>query len=179
MADESETEGDDRTLPHLLPDDPSLLSWALGSFHAAVLVTVAVAALHWSGTLGDLLSGLNTAVGLVAYAILWGATWFGTRWALGDETLERLAAGDVWFPVRRGMLGGAAVGGGLVIGGGVLAGLAAVVVNPPAVVAVLIFLGVGGLVALAVGAAVGGLFAGLDAVLFGLARRVSADDRAP
>jgi hypothetical protein len=48
-----------------------LFAWALSTFHTARLVAVLVLLVHLSGGLGDLLSGLNTLLGLVLFALLW------------------------------------------------------------------------------------------------------------
>jgi hypothetical protein len=61
---------------------PPLVVWVLATFHVTALTVVLVGALHLTGGLGDLLSGLDTAVGLAVYGVLWALTWWTNRRAL-------------------------------------------------------------------------------------------------
>ena len=56
----------------------STATWALGSFHAAVLALLLVLLGFPGGGLGDALDGLNTAVGLAIFGLLWAISWWAT-----------------------------------------------------------------------------------------------------
>jgi hypothetical protein len=72
----------------------ALVTWCLGTFHVAVLTVVAVLALQRGGTVGDVLSGLDTAIGLSLYAFLWAITWWTTR--RGLRAAWREGRGPTW-----------------------------------------------------------------------------------
>ena len=83
-------EASDRvSVPFDIP--PALVTWCLGTFHVAVLTVVAVLGLQYGGAVGDVLSGLDTALGLGLYAFLWAVTLWTTRrglhaaWRAGHE----------------------------------------------------------------------------------------------
>lgn len=152
--------------------------WALASFHAALLVALAVGVLYATGAAGDVLAGLETWIGALAYLYLWGvAVW--TNRALferidGDLVAER--------PGPTALLAEASKWGGL-------AGL--LVFIPILVVGIVFFVGAGGLeavpfvllaavigtvVSVGIGVVVGVVFALLDLLLLGAARSwLSAD----
>lgn len=150
-------------------DDDPLVVWSLATFHTALLVAVLVTGLYLVGSLGDLLSGLDTVVGLALYCCLWASTWWTTGgWleGLGD---------DADLP--------ATVGNGAKWGGvdGVLFfwAIFAIAVVPAfgfhvgAIPILLIVLGVGSLFALGIGGFVGCVFALLDMAAFRVANRVA------
>jgi hypothetical protein len=138
-----------------------LVRWTFATFHAAVLVLLAMWFVHLSGGLGDLLGGLNTAVGLGLYALLWAIVW----WATGQAFDE--AAPDSSSPRERAWAGfryGAVTGMGFLLV--ILAGAFVVVaVTGGGLLPVVIIGVVGGLVALLVGGLIGAAFAMLDAPL--------------
>lgn len=148
--------------------DP-LVAWCLGAFHAAGLVAVAIWFLHAGGSLGNLLGGLNTAVGLVLYTVLWALSWVATRLVLARVDVR----GSPVDAVVWGALGGAGTGVAfllVVVVPVVLANL----LTDPGILRVLPFvLGAGGTVALLVGTVVGGLFAVVDLTLIRIADVVS------
>ena len=161
---------EDEPAPH-----PLLLPWALGSFHAALLMLLLVTLAYARGALGGFLATLGTLPGLALYAWLWGLSAWGTRGALRDVRLDA--------PPRallRDALGYAFVRGGLVGGlflAGVLVALLAwnlprVTFSLPGAVATVMFGGFGLAAACAVGALVGVLFGALDAGLLLAARRL-------
>ena len=122
---------------------------------------VAVWLVHLSGALGDLLGGLDTALGLGLYVLLWGLVW----WATGKAFARVDPASGA--PRERGRAGfryGALTGAGFVLVLAVLA-FVAVLAGGGALVPVLIVGTVGSLLALLVGGAIGILFALLDAPL--------------
>ncbi|MDX1748130.1 MAG: hypothetical protein R3324_19525, partial [Halobacteriales archaeon] len=131
------------------------VAFVLATAHVSLLVLAVVIGLQSVEALGDLLSALSTLPGLGAFAVLWVLTWVVTR-----RTLERVSMDQATHPggVRTLLVAG-------IMGGGLLG--VAVVVLPvlrfaigalvdgnlwPAVLVVVIGIGVGGLV----GAVVGG-----------------------
>ncbi|WP_135825685.1 hypothetical protein [Halorussus ruber] len=156
---------------HRVGDDP-LVVWALASFHTAALVALLVAALYLAGPLGDLLSALDTAVGLTLYLGLWAATWWTNR-----RAFRAIAdAGTDSASVRASVVVGTAGKWAGVDGVLFLWMLLFAAVFPPSTVTIagvayyLAFGGVGSLLAFVVGAIVGCLFALLDLALFRVAR---------
>ena len=153
-------------------DDDPLVVWALASFHTAALVAVLVVALYLAGSLGDLLSGLSTIVGLGIYLALWAFTWWTTRCVV--RAVARSGDDASAFVVLRegGKWGG-------VDGACFLWVLLVVVLVPGADVTlegVFLFLfygGIGSILALGVGGIVGMVFAVIDLVLFRIARSLS------
>jgi len=162
VTDARETPGSDAH-----GDDPpptvELRAWALASFHVATLVAVGVGLLHAGGLVGDLLSGLGTLPGVALYLLLWGLTWrTNRRWLLAHGPPGRGA-------VRPALTWGAVTGVGFLLGA--LVALA-VALEPADLVVLVIFAGVGAPVAAVVGAAVGGVFALVDAALCSFADAV-------
>lgn len=150
--------------------DGGLFAWALATFHVALLVAAGVTGLHLAGSLGDSLAGLGTATGAGLYLLLWATTWWTTGgWlAAAWPTPAGPVAGEERPDLDTRLVHAGGWGGA----NGTLffLGLAAVVFGPNTlragaealpVLAFLVLLG--GLVAFAVGAIVGGLFALLDA----------------
>ncbi|MFC4449890.1 hypothetical protein [Halorussus aquaticus] len=162
-------EGTDDTL---VTADP-LVVWALATFHVAALVAVLVVALYRAGSLGDLLGGLDTVVGLALYLALWASTWWTTRRVLGAvadagtdaSALTVVGAGGRWGGVNGVcflwlLLFVVAVPGADVTLAGVLYFLA--------------FGGIGSILALGIGGIVGMLFAATDLALFRAARGLTS-----
>jgi len=92
-------------------DDNNLVAWALGTFHASILIVVAVLILHAAGGLGSLLSSLNTPTGLALFAALWATTTWSARRTLRDafEPDLRVVMGApdlIWRAIRDGALNG-------------------------------------------------------------------------
>jgi hypothetical protein len=154
--------GDDRDDGDHSTDDP-LLAWALASFHAALFLLVPLTLAHAVApvALGDLLGGLDTAVGITLYLVLWGSTWWSNRRYLAASDFD-----DARGTLRTGARWGAPTGLSLLLP----VVLAALLVATP--VFALLLLVVGGVVALLVGAAVGTVFAGVDLALDRLAGRL-------
>ena len=89
----------------------SMATWSLGSFHAAVLTLLLVLLGFRGGGLGDALGGLNTAVGLAIFALLWAISWWATARATRglpsiDSALESGAAHIFWRAWGAGGLAG-------------------------------------------------------------------------
>lgn len=161
----------------LAGDQWSLFVWATGTFHAALLVTVLVAALHRSGAAGDLLQGVGTIPGALVYLYLWAVTLATTRRAL--RTSGVTPAGGV--PDGKTALRSALFWGG-VTGLGFYAGPYAIVAlgivlrgGLDAVGVVVLLLAVGGIVATVAGAVVGAVLALLDLALLRAAVQLTGD----
>lgn len=144
----------------------ALAAWALAAFHAAVLLVVPLTVTHAlvPGVVGDLLAGLDTRLGLGLYLVLWGSTWVSNRRYVAacsfTDTTRTLQAGATW---------GAVTGLPLL---GCLVVAAALATNP---VFALLFLVVGGLAALVVGAVLGAVLAGVDVALDRVAAALVAE----
>lgn len=164
-------------------DDP-LVVWALASFHTATMTVLGLGALYLVGTVGDLLRGLETSIGLGLYLALWGLTWWATRNVL-RELADRAEVGDpsTLAVVLVGMKWGGANGAAFF--GVLLAGFAAL--NLPselvralgAVPFVLVAGVVGSVLALGIGGIIGALFASLDLAVFRVARVLCPDGSVP
>ena len=87
-----------------LPDP--LLAWALGAFHTALFVFLAVFLVYRGGGLGNLLGGLNTLIGSGLFALLWATTGWTTRRAAGKVGASP-AAGVSWNLLGGGGMWGA------------------------------------------------------------------------
>lgn len=144
-------------------DRPDLFAWAVGSFHAAVLVAAAVAALHGVDAAGDVLASVGTLSGAVAYLYLWAlAVWTAGRGlaaggvtpAGAPDTRAAIVAATAWGAVT-GL--GVFVPGLVLVGGLLLGG-----VGVEAVPAVVIVGTVGAAIAAALGAVVAAILASLD-----------------
>lgn len=137
---------------------PRAYAFPLATFHVCLLV-LAFVALSYPG-LGSV-AGLHTALGLAAFALLWAATYYGTRWALADV---RVHAIDV--AMRRG-IGGGVRSGMLVVAAGLLPVVILGSITDPvaAVFIVAIYGTIGLLVAAAVGGAIGFVFSLVDWVI--------------
>lgn len=144
----------------------TLLVWCLATFHAALLVSLLVGGLYLADVAGDVLAGLETAVGVASYLYLWAVTWWTNRRWL-ERVGPAVASGR---PALRPAVGEAVKWGGftgllffaglLVVGGGV------VIFTTPGAVLLVALAGLVGVVAsFAVGAAVGALFAAVDVLL--------------
>lgn len=145
---------------------PSLLVWAAGTFHAAGLVVLLVAALHLADAAGDVLAGLGTVPGALVYLYLWALVTWTTRRALAASGVTAADPPDG----RAALLAGGIWGGatGVLFFGGLFLAVAAFLVLTAGIgavpVALLVGL-VGGLLAVLVGAVVGVLFALVDLAL--------------
>lgn len=157
--------------------DVTLQEWALGSFHAALLLVGALLALHLADTLAGSLETGGTLLGGVLYLVLLSSTVLTARLVVEPSGLAERRDG-------RGTL--RTVGWG-VVGGGVnavlfLLGLAVVVfaglllTSPGSVFLVVFLLAFGFLVALVAGVVLGTVFGLVDLLLFRLALRLVPDD---
>ena len=174
-----------------------LLTWSLAAFQTAFLVAVLVVLLYRAGSLGEALANLNTAAGLLTFAVLWATTWWSTRRGLRSVG---------WLTVAQPVPPGRSLYHGIIAGGinGVLflvylqilvnvlllstvtrsqlaeAGLDGVIEG---IIGVIFANGVafafGAVAAYVVGAAVGLVIAALDAALLELSRRIVLRCTAP
>lgn len=150
-------------------DDDPLVAWSLATFHTALLVALLVTGLYLVGPLGDLLSGLDTVVGLALYGCLWASTWWTTRRWLAEigenaDLPDTVGNGGKWGGVD-----------------GVLFfwTIFAIAIVPTlgfrvgAIPFFLLALAVGSVLALGIGGFVGSIFAVLDVAVFWVASRVT------
>jgi hypothetical protein len=103
----------------------SLESWTVATFNVVAFGLIGVLAAHLSGALADVLGGLGTLQGLLAFGYLWALVVVGTRWSLADAGLARAGRGETRALLLRGTVAGSLVGVafllGLALGGGLLA----------------------------------------------------------
>ena len=160
----------------------SMATWSLGSFHAAVLTLLLVLLGFRGGRLGDALGGLDTAVGLAIFALLWAISWWATARATRglpsiDAALESGAAHIFW----RAWAAGGLAGFVFLLSLAVLALLATALDDPGRIrgidpdlmtlsvaLAVLFYLPVASAFAYAIGGLIGVAFALLDRGLIAL-----------
>ncbi|WP_434531204.1 hypothetical protein ACODNH_07445 [Haloarcula sp. NS06] len=151
---------------HLSARPVSLVTWTLASFDTVLFVLLGVLAAHASGSLADLLAGLNTLVGVAVFCYLWALFVLAVRWVH-----SRVALGDV--PLQTLVLHGVAAGS--VAGVAFLLGLLAVALVPTiqsggvSLQTVVLVLLIGAGVAAIVGGVVGLLASLLDIAVYGLA----------
>ncbi len=165
---------------------PRLLGWALGTFHTVFFFLLFVIVLYLSGSLGQLLSSLNTLVGVAIFAVLWIATTFCTGQVVRGvppavlehpfATFEAMA----WVILRSAFWG--AVNGFLFLLGLLtvlsfanLPALFPVLISPQIVgliVSLAIFVPIASVIALIIGGVIGFVFAWVDFVLLGMANMV-------
>lgn len=169
----------ENSVPARSPEAGPLLPLALSALHISLLVTIAVVMLHTGGGLADGFGGLNTVVGFLLFALVWGVTWqttchatAGLRWREPPSLSSTMERGGYW--------GG--VSGVIVVVA--LAAVILVLTTLDAIVGgqftfdVAVFAGIIGyllltsIVAFAVGGLLGALFAALDRALLGLARAI-------
>lgn len=157
--------------------DVTLQEWALGSFHAALLLVSALLGLHLADDLAGSLAAAGTLVGGALYLVLLSSTVLTARLVVEPSGLAERR--DVRGTLRT-------VGWGLV-GGGVnavlfLLGLAVVVfvgillTSPGSVFVVVFVLAFGLLVALVAGLVLGAAFGLVDLLLFRIAMRLVPED---
>jgi hypothetical protein len=150
---------------------PALVTWCLGTFHIAVLTVVAVLALQRGASIGNALSGLDTAIGLGLYAFLWALTWWTTRRGLRAAWHE--GRGPTWKSgIAYALVWGGATG--VVFFAGLFAVVFVLLVAQGAVALATLGVGViGVVVAVVVGAVIGGMLGVLDVMLLRAARRLA------
>lgn len=128
---------------------PRAYAFPLATFHVCVLVLGIVAIGYPDVTF----EGLNAALGLAIFGVLWGASYYGTAWALRDVRVHALGVA-----VRRG------------IGGGMRSALIVLVVALlPFVLGAVVFDPLAGLFILAVYGTIGAVVAALVGAVVGLA----------
>lgn len=144
----------------------SLVTWTLATFDTALFALLGVLAAHASGSLADLLAGLNTLVGVAVFCYLWALFVLAVRWVHGRTSLD---SAEISTLVLHG------VAAGSVAGVAFLLGLFAVALVPTLqsggvrLQAVLLVLLIGAGVAAVIGGIVGLLASLLDIVMYGLA----------
>ncbi|MBX0322078.1 hypothetical protein EGH21_03430 [Halomicroarcula sp. F13] len=157
---EGDDESDDGADPAL-----SLTAWALATFDVALFVLAALLPIHAAGALADLLSGLDTLLGVAVFCYLWALFVLAVRWVLSDAGLDA----PLRTLVPRGVAAGSAAGAAFLLGVLVVAvGPLVVTGDVPPLSALLVTL-VGGAVAAVVGSLVGLLLGAVDVALYRIA----------
>ena len=160
----------DRHTERLLGAERRLETWTVATFDVIAFGLVGVLAGHASGALGDVLPGLGTVPGILAFGYLWVLTLVATRWVLAEGGLSRTESRPLGRLLARGVAGAALVGAAFVGGIGLVGGLITLRsgIEPLSVALLTLFGAVGG----ALGGAVVGLVLGLLDV--GFARAADA-----
>jgi len=144
----------------------SLVTWTLATFDTALFVLLGVLAAHTSGSLADLLAGLNTLVGVAVFCYLWALFVLAVRWVNSRVALDSAGVSTL-------ALHGTAAG--CVTGVAFLLGLFAVALVPTLqsggvrLQAVVLVVLIGAGVAAVVGGVVGLVASLLDIAVYGLA----------
>lgn len=136
--------------------------WTFAAFHTALLVAVGVWLGHLAGAVGDLLQGLNTAVGLGGYALLWAVGWLVTGRALASAPPATASGREL---VSYGALYGAVTAVAFLLAALVLVGPLLVLRQGVSVSAVLLLGSIGTVAATIVGTVVGVIVAAIDSLL--------------
>lgn len=147
--------------------DVTLQQWALGSFHAALLLVAALLALHLSDGLAGALEAGETLVGGAFYLVLLSSTVLTARLVAEPAGLgERRDLRGTLRTVGWGVLGGGVNGILFLLGFVVVAFVGLLLVSPTGVFVLLFVLAFGSLVALVVGLLLGLAFVLVDLLLF-------------
>jgi len=157
-----------------------LVVFALGTFHAAVLIVALVLVLYATSALTSLLSSLNTVAGLA----LFNALWLTTVWST-NRTLRGAFTVAPWTSVPLGVMIPRAVWRGGVNGVAFLACLGLILLVSSAFngdvgligPGTLIFATVGAAVAFVIGLVVGLMFAAVDLALVTATRAFLDDEK--
>jgi len=156
------------------------LAVALATLQTSLLVLTGILVGYLTGGLGETLDGLSTLFGLTLFAYLWALNWFGVAGAL--RRFDSPSA-PRWSEVTRaGVLWGGAAGVAsiaLPFAALLISSLVAGIVNTDVewvfvALYVPVFAMIGGVIAAAVGALVGSVFAMIDLVLLSCATLAAA-----
>lgn len=139
--------------------EPRAYAFPLATFHACVLtVGLAVVRVRTSASLDDTSPAGGAVLGFMLFALLWSASYVGTRWALSN-----ISSHSFDTAIQRGLGGGAISGCAAVIGLLVPGTIGGALDNGPIyLVSGLIFAVITAPFAAIVGGAVGSVFAVLD-----------------
>lgn len=156
----------------------ALLAWSFPAFHTASLLVTLVLGLHLNGSLGEVLGGLGTEIGVVVFFVLWLTTAFTTRRALRRFTIRRGQRAAVGESLVAGILWGGANGAlFLLLVGGVNAAYAITVDGLASSLTAYVWVIPFGLISSAVAFMVGALIASayvlVDRVVLVLAIRIA------
>jgi hypothetical protein len=164
--------------------DVSLLGWALGSFHAAALLVVALLALHLNDSLAGAIREGGTLVGGALYLVLLGSTVLTARLVVDQAGLDDPGAlrGGLRETLRLvgwGTLGGAVNGVLFLLALSVVGFVALLVVQPGSAPIVLLVLAFGGVAAAVAGLLLGFVFVLVDLLLLWAALALLPEEAAP
>ena len=161
-----------------MKDDLWLAAFALGTFHAVLVTLTLAASLYLSTDPGELLDGLNTALGLAIFAVLWATSVYCTRRAMRSAGLDPATGAKASAVLGQGVAWGAWNGvlfAWCLLAGGFLVLIAlAVPEGVERTMGVVSFgviaFGFGTIFAAIVGAAIGFMLAALDLTLLAAAQ---------
>lgn len=148
---------------------PSLLTVSLATFDVTAFVLLAVLAGHASSALSELISGLNTVVGVLVFAYLWALVLVVMRWALGQVSFEDSSLGTLTLHAFG---AGGLVGLAFLLGIVVVGTLPAVLTGNLEVLSFVLIAAIGGGIATVVGGIVGLLFGLVDLLAYRAAGRL-------
>ena len=152
-----------------------LVVFALGTFHAAVLIVALVLVLYAAGGLASLLSGLTTIAGLALFSALWLTTvWSTHRTLRGAFTVAPWTSVPLGIMIPRAAWRGGINGVVFLACVGVILAISSAFNGDVGVVGfgALIFLTVGAAFAFVIGLVLGLLFAGVDLALVSATRAI-------
>jgi hypothetical protein len=162
-----------------IPSRNRWLEWSLASFHTALFVLILLVFLYARGSLGGLLSGLNTWTGFALYLVLWLVVWWTTGRALRRVRPHPLSDQvEVGSALSGGLVWGAATGVTffafllLLFLARTLLAVSQGIASFDSLLAILFYGLIGALVAAVVGAVFGYAMAVLDFLLFSLSRKI-------
>ena len=157
----------------------TLTGLTLATFDVTALVLAALVALHASGALADLLSGLNTVVGVAVFGYLWILVVLAVRWVLSAAPLGAAGLGTL---ALRGVAAGAVTGIAFLLGAFLVAVVPQLLTGPIEAVSLVLIVTIGAAVAAVVGALVGLVAALLNVAVYRAAGALlseGGDDTAP
>lgn len=144
----------------------SLVTWTLATFDTVLFVLFGVLSAHASGSLADLLAGLNTLVGVAVFCYLWALFVLAVRWVHSRVTLDSAGVSTL---ALHGTAAGSVAGVAFLLGLFVVALVPTLQSGGVRLQAVLLVLLIGAGVAAVVGGVVGLLASLLDIAVYGLA----------
>jgi len=155
-----------------------LVVFALGTFHAAVLIVALVLVLYATGALTSLLSGLSTIAGLALFSALWLTTVWSTHRTLRGALTATLRTLPVGTIIERAAWNGGVNGVAFLAFLGLILAISSALNGALGIVAfgALVFATLGAVAAFLLGLVFGLLFVAIDMALI-TATRAILDDK--